>query len=723
MHAPLADAAAAQGAQLAFDRPLATRLHLDRARLVLAVGADPFSHHAGAVRHAADWAKQRAQGQAAQLVALETAPGLFGARADRRHALPPRRIEALLWRIAAELVGDMPSLPDTEAALAGPIVRALREAGPASLIVPGPTLSAESHALVHLLHQRLGAFGRTLDLIAASDAAPGAGSLDELVQAMHAGQVDTLLVLGANPAYDAPAELRFEQALDRVPLTVHHGRCRWHLPQSHAYEQWSDALAFDGSATLIQPAIAPLYDSRSAHELLAASMDDGEHSGHRLVRRQWQAHAGRDFEAFWRDSLRRGVVEGSAFAPVAAPVVRLPSPPAALRTAASDIELVFVADASVHDGSYANNAWLQELPRPFSKITWDNALQLGPATARALGVQSGDVVSAQAGAGRIEVPVWVQAGHAEGAASLALGQGRRQSGRVGNGVGVDAYALRPPAAWHTDVRLQRTASHHAFARTQREMAQHGRDLARVLPAGQAMADPSFSHPSLYPPDACIGCNACTIACQAENNIPVVGRDQVARGREMHWIRVDRYDSDEPGGSVFQPVPCMHCENAPCELVCPVGATVHDSEGLNVQVYNRCIGTRFCSNNCPYKVRRFNFLPYTDATTETLKAQRNPDVTVRQRGVMEKCSYCIQRIARARQHAEASGRSLVDGDVVTACQAVCPTRAIHFGDLADARSDVVGLQASPRHYALLGELNTRPRTTYLARVAAKKAEPT
>ena len=426
------------------------------------------------------------------------------------------------------------------------------------------------------------------------------------------------------------------------------------------------------------------------------------------------------------------MIDASTHTPLVLPPARMPAQPPA---APPSLELVFTSDPSVHDGSFANNGWLQELPRPFSKITWGNALQLGPATAGSLGVASGDIVLAQVAGAQVALPVWVQAGHAEGAASVTLGHGRRAAGRVGDGVGVDVQALRPAGAWHAPLRLQRTAGVYAFARTQHEMSQHGRDLARVRRDGAAAEDePPL--PSLYPEvprgehawamvidlDACIGCNVCTVACQAENNIPVVGAKEVARGRAMHWIRVDRYDSAEPGGSVFQPVPCMHCENAPCELVCPVGATVHDDEGLNVQVYNRCIGTRFCSNNCPYKVRRFNFLAYTDATTETLKAQRNPEVTVRQRGVMEKCTYCIQRIARARQQAQVNGRPLADGDVVTACQGACPTRAIHFGDLADAQSDVAQLQASPRRYTLLGELNTRPRTTYLVRIASAAKEP-
>jgi molybdopterin-containing oxidoreductase family iron-sulfur binding subunit len=394
---------------------------------------------------------------------------------------------------------------------------------------------------------------------------------------------------------------------------------------------------------------------------------------------------------------------------------------------------LFAPDPAVHDGRYANLGWLQELPRPFSKLTWDNALLIGPITAQQLALTTGQRVRVRLQGRELEAPVWVSERHAEGVVTLPLGYGRTRAGRVGNGVGFDAYRLMPLQPAPATVTLQALATRHAYAVTQHALDQEGRDIARTVAPGQRIADPGLRHASLYPQDrysghawamvidldACIGCNACTIACQAENNIPVVGKEQVARGREMHWIRVDIYHAPEIDNAVFQPLPCMHCEKAPCELVCPVGATVHDSEGVNVQVYNRCIGTRFCSNNCPYKVRRFNFLQFTDETTETLKGQRNPDVTVRSRGVMEKCSYCLQRISRARHHAEQTGRPLIDGDVVTACQAVCPTRAIHFGDLNAAGSEVRQLRESPRHYALLGELNTQPRTTYLARIAHKQ----
>ena len=756
-HDPLDDGSADAAAQLAFGRRLQLVHHFDRADFVLALACDPFSDGPGNVRHAMDWAAHRARavergGALPQIAAVEVVPGLFGARADARLALPPAAIEALLWRIAHHLFDDIPALGtaapnERQAALESRWAEQLRQHGAGALLIAGAPLNAASQALVLALNQRLGGFGRTVEAIAPLRAggADGAASLAALTDAMRAGDVDTLLILDTNPAHTAPADLPFAAALAGVAFTAHLGLydnetaqlCHWQLPQSHVYEQWSDALAHDGCATLVQPAIAPLYDTRSAHELLALLAADEVRNGHALLQRHWRTLRGaKDFDEFWQKSLRAGVVADSAAAPLALPRATLPALPQRHDADAGALAAIFVADASVRDGSYANNGWLQELPRPFNKLTWDNAVQIGPATAAALGLRSGDIVRASVGARSIDAPVWVMARHAEGAASLPLGYGRRAAGRVGNGVGFDAYALRGSGAAPLTIELQPTGAHHDFALSQHQMDQEGRELARSIAPG-ARIDAEGEQPSLYraprPPagahawgmvidlDACIGCNACTIACQAENNIPVVGAEEVRRGREMHWIRVDRYD--EPAGwTIFQPVPCMHCESAPCELVCPVGATVHDSEGLNVQVYNRCVGTRFCSNNCPYKVRRFNFLQYADQDTEQLALQRNPEVTVRRRGVMEKCTYCLQRLSHARIESEKSGQPIADGDVLTACQAVCPTRAIHFGDLNDANADVLRAKASPRHYAMLGELNTRPRTTYLARVVADDEEP-
>ncbi|MBV8341046.1 MAG: 4Fe-4S dicluster domain-containing protein, partial [Gammaproteobacteria bacterium] len=462
--------------------------------------------------------------------------------------------------------------------------------------------------------------------------------------------------------------------------------------------------------------------------------------GRELVRRHWRSRLPDD-DAWYR-ALRAGLIEGSAL-PAVMPAVSADFLSQSPTTPEPEgFELLFRPDPSVADGSWSNNGWLQELPKPLTQMTWDNPALLSPALAAHYGIGSGDVIELRLAERRLRVAAWIMPGQAEHSITLHLGYGRRRAGRVGNGLGFDAYALRPhESPWRAaGLEITRTGAHYPLAGTQRHFNMEGRALLRAGTVAEFRADPRFatlpdefrgSPPSLYPEfpageyawgmsidlNACIGCKACTIACQAENNIPVVGKDQVLRGREMHWIRVDVYHEGEAADPrrYAQPVPCMMCEHAPCELVCPVDATVHDSEGLNVQVYNRCIGTRFCSNNCPYKVRRFNFLQYVDDTVEPLKAQRNPEVSVRRRGVMEKCTYCIQRIESAHIAADRDGRRIRDGEVLTACQAVCPTQAISFGDSADPQSQVARAKASPRNYLLLGELNTRPRTSYLARL--------
>jgi molybdopterin-containing oxidoreductase family iron-sulfur binding subunit len=564
-----------------------------------------------------------------------------------------------------------------------------------------------------------------------------AASLAALADDIRAGRVDTLMILDANPAYDAPADMDFAALLQQVPLSAHLGlyrdetarAARWHLPLAHCYEAWSDARAHDGTATIVQPLIAPLYGGRSAHEIVALLAGAGSRDGHALVRATWTGQGTDADERAWRASLRRGIVDGSTARPVAAPAARAGARPDV--PAPAPLVAVFSPDPAVDGGAFANNAWLQELPRPLTSLTWDNAALVGPATARRAGLPDGAVARLRVDGRTVEAPVLVVAGQAEGVVTLPLGYGRRAAGGVGEGVGFDAYRLRTRAALAAPpaLVLERTGRRHDLVFRQKEVDMQGRDPVHVA----ALADLAHMkrerpvHESMYPEqvydgykwgmaidlNACIGCAACTIACQAENNIPVVGKEEVQRGRSMHWIRVDRYETG--ARTLFQPVPCMHCEHAPCEEVCPVGATMHDSEGLNVQVYNRCIGTRFCSNNCPYKVRRFNFLQYSNRKVESLKALQNPEVTVRRRGVMEKCSYCLQRITRARIEAEKAGRRIRDGEMVTACQAVCPTRAIRFGDLNDPSSDVVAAKASPLDYHLLEELNTRPRTSYTTRV--------
>jgi molybdopterin-containing oxidoreductase family iron-sulfur binding subunit len=528
--------------------------------------------------------------------------------------------------------------------------------------------------------------------------------------------------------YDAPADVDMAGALAKVANRIRLGShvdetaqaCEWRLPEAHFLEAWGDARSVGGPLSVVQPLIAPLFGGKSVIEILALLESGAEVPGYDLVRETWQATLGADFEPAWKRVLHDGLLAGSEPAPVSplpidmAPLAALAAAPLATAAPATaeSLEIVFRPSAAVYDGRFANNAWLQELPDPISKLTWDNAAVLSATTARALGVESGDLVRLTLHEREIEAAVMVVPGSADGSLTLALGYGRSAAGRIGTGVGFNAYPLRTAGAAGIDrgLTLQRTGQRHALAVTSEHWSMEGRVIV------QEATSPQWG--MTIDLNACIGCNACIVACQSENNIPVVGKDQVSRGREMQWIRVDRYFSgrpDAPESIVFQPVPCQQCENAPCEQVCPVAATMHDGEGRNVMVYNRCIGTRYCSNNCPYKVRRFNFYNFTRDMPDTLELAQNPNVTVRARGVMEKCTYCVQRANRARIDAKLAGRALADGDVRTACQQTCPAEAIQFGDIRDPGSRVAAHKASPRNYVLLAELNTRPRTTYLMRL--------
>jgi len=748
-HEAVDDAQARAGAQLAFGAPLQMRPRLDRAECIVALEADFLAGMPGHLRHAREFAAARKPSgdpaRMSRLYAVEATPSLTGANADHAWPLASSRIGAFALELAsalgvAEVPGSEPS--GIPAARLRALADDLRAHRGSSLVLAGPSQPPAVHALAHLINQALDNVGRTveyLDAVEPDEAEP----LDTLIAAMEQGRVDSLLVLDGNPVYAVPAELRFGELLARIPHSIHLGLyddetaacCTWHLPRAHALEAWSDARAFDGSASLVQPVIAPLHGGRSIHELLALMLGDEVRNGRDIVQATWRERAGADFEGWWQRSLRDGVIADSA-APVRTATAsadflahaQMPVP-------VDGLELVFRPDPTVWDGRYANSGWLQECPKPLTQLTWSNAALISPALAAERGLTNGDTIELRVGARHTQAPVWIMPGQAARSVTVPLGYGRRRAGRAGGQLGFDAGSLRSLAApWREGgLQINPTGQHVELATTQRHHAMEGRAPVRAATLAQFLADPGFAQqetpPSLYPEqpageyrwgmsvdlNSCIGCHACTVACQAENNIPVVGEEEVRQGREMHWIRVDRYyeGSPEAPRTYHQPVPCMHCEHAPCEVVCPVGATVHDAEGLNLQVYNRCVGTRFCSNNCPYKVRRFNFLQYADLASEELKAQRNPDVSVRNRGVMEKCTYCIQRIETAHIAADKVDRRIADGEVRTACQAACPTQAITFGDMADPASAVSREKASPRNYALLGELNTRPHTTYLA----------
>jgi molybdopterin-containing oxidoreductase family iron-sulfur binding subunit len=749
------------GARQAFGRALVPRYELSRADVLVTLDADLLDTMPGHLAYARAFAARRRPDRDGvtmnRLYAIEPTPTVTGSVADHGWPLSSAQVGALAWRLAQALEQPDTNQPtDADALLPAGAFEALLADLTAhrgrSLVVAGDTQPPAVHALVHRINQRLGNVGQTLEYIDPyGDAdAPAAPDLTSLAAAMRVGAVQTLVILQSNPVQTAPADVDFAAALARVPHSVHLGlfldetgrRCRWHLPAAHALEAWSDARAFDGTASIVQPVIAPLYDGRSPHELVAAVAGQLQQGGRDIVRAHWSDAAGGASladEAAWEHALRRGVIDGSRAAPVEPGEAAMPPAPPAIAVGGTALELLFRPDPTVWDGRYANNGWLQELPKPPTQLTWGNVALVSPVLAARHGLANGDVVALECDGRRVEAPVWVTPGQAPESVTVHLGYGRRHAGRVGDGLGFDAYALRTHAQpWATTgLTLAATGERIELASTQQHFSMEGRDLVRSASLATFAAQPQFAKeqggppPSFYPPkpqgryawgmsidlNSCIGCKGCTIACQAENNIPVVGPEEVKRGREMHWIRVDRYYEGSPQSPAthHQPVPCMHCEHAPCELVCPVGATVHDEEGLNVQVYNRCVGTRFCSNNCPYKVRRFNFLQYSNVTEESLKAQRNPDVTVRNRGVMEKCTYCIQRIETAHIAADREGRAIADGEVVTACQAACPTQAITFGDLQDPDSAVSRAKASPLDYALLEEKNTRPRTTYLASV--------
>ncbi|HET6587924.1 MAG TPA: TAT-variant-translocated molybdopterin oxidoreductase [Oleiagrimonas sp.] len=734
---------------------------LDRAQIILSLDGDFLTDPAAGVRYARDFAARRKPDDPAhpmsRLYIAESTPSLTGSMADHRLPLSSRDIQSLAWRLARRLgVSGATALPalDTELNVEHWLDVAaddLKKHHGQSLVVVGTTQPAWMHDLGDTLNATLGNHGRTMVHIHNVARPPdGDGTLPALAAAMHAGSVDTLLVLDSNPVYDAPTDLDFNTALDRVPHLIHLGlyrdetarRAEWHLPMAHALESWGDARAFDGTASLIQPLIAPLYDGRTASELLARLRGDETHDAHALVRRQWRDKL--PDEAHWNAALQSGVIPHTAASthhPDASPP-HMPADTADASNRDDALELLFRPDPTIGDGRWANNGWLQELPKPLTHLTWDNPALISPALAEQYRLANGDVVELHIDGRRLRLPVWIMPGQAPRSVTVHLGYGRRAAGHVGNGQGFDAYALRTSKhPWSMQgLKIEKTGEHYPLADTQHHFNMEGRNLLRVGTLDEYEYNPAFATaddkfpdptPSLYPDrpfdkyswgmsidlNACIGCGACTIACQAENNIPVVGKDQVRRGREMHWIRVDRYFEGDPANprNYPQPVPCMMCEHAPCEMVCPVDATVHDSEGLNVQVYNRCVGTRFCSNNCPYKVRRFNFLQYADKTTEALMAQRNPEVSVRRRGVMEKCTYCIQRIENAHITADREGRRIADGEVVTACQAVCGAKAISFGDQGDPDTKVSEAKASPRDYSMLKELGTRPHTTYMARV--------
>lgn len=730
------------------EAPPPLRPKLEAARLAVSLDDDWLGPGPSQAIHARAWGDRHGDVPAEErlhLFAAETTPTLTGAKADSRLAIPPSRLGSLAAAIGAEVgvAGARVTLTETELAWARQVSKALLMNRGRSLLTVGAHAPPELQTLAVEVNRKLGNIGQTCAIAAPLGFVPQAGeSFLDLARDIAARHVSALFVLGANPVYAAPGDLGFARLYASVPLRVHAGLhvdetaaiSNWHLPLPHALEDWSDARSPDGLATIIQPVVRPMYDSRSLHEIVAGFTSDQPPTAQTLVRQSWARQLADD--SAWTAALKIGVVQSPAPQSLSRPgglslQKGLPLP------RDDEIEIVFRPDPTIRDGSFANNGWLQELPKPLFKTTWDNVVALSPALARELDISSGDMLRVESGGRAVEGPAWVLPGQPPRVVTLFLGYGRTRAGRIGTDIGYDAYQLRSAAApWTATGTVRPTGTTAMLATTQEHhmLDAEGAGVVRTVnpdhPSARLESD--ADQDSFYPRwpegkpawgmvidlDRCIGCNACAVACQAENNVPVVGKDQVHKGREMAWLRVDRYYAGEPEDpeTYFQPVPCMHCEQAPCEMGCPVHATVHSPEGLNLMVYNRCIGTRTCSSYCPYKVRRFNWFDYTTDEPESLAAQRNPDVTVRGRGVMEKCSYCIQRIEAATVKADIEERAVRDGEVVTACQQACPAKAISFGNLADKASEVAGRRSSPRNYALLAELGTRPRTTYLARVA-------
>jgi len=835
------------GAIMAFGQDVNTIYDFSKADRILSLGSDFLSAMPGALRYARDYAAKRrdvaqaansrfdeAEQEMSRLYVVESTPTTTGANADHHFSVKPGESAAVAAFLALNMLGMPPdnnlrslflemaetfkrlakaerlpgnANPQLQPAGLFPrwiqsIERDLKEHLGVSIVIAGDDQDPIIHALAHAMNDALRNVGQTVfytDPIEANSI-DQSQSLRELVNDIDAGKVGTLIIIGGNPAYNTPVDLRLDfNRLEKVKLRAHLSLynnetsdiCHWHINAAHYLESWGDARSYDGTVTIVQPLIAPLYEGKTAQEMLALFGDNYDRKTYDIVRDYWRTQAqsvstasgsdrvapasspktpsaATDFESWWRKCLHDGFVPNTAL-PVK--TVSLKSDWASslhvsdfqITPPANSYDLIFRPDPTIFDGRFANNGWLQELPKPLTKLTWDNVALVSPNTAKKMGVSSPNYEKEKKGGEAFvdtiklthrdrtisnPVPVWVMPGQPDDVITIHLGYGRARAGRVGSGTGFNAYDIRySDEPWvAAGAVVSKTNEQYQLAATQVHFSMEGRDILRESSLEEYLKEKGrlreeidqqkkeLHDLSLYQDfdyknqgngyawgmsidlNSCVGCNACMIACQSENNIPIVDKEQVSRSREMHWIRVDAYfkgDENKPEGPFFQPVPCMHCENAPCEPVCPVHATAHSAEGLNDMVYNRCVGTRYCSNNCPYKVRRFNFLLYQDWETPTYQLMRNPDVSVRSRGVMEKCTYCVQRIQAAKIQSEIEGRIVRDGEIVTACQSVCPTEAIVFGNINDPNSKVSKLKALERDYSLLGELNTRPRTTYLS----------
>jgi MoCo/4Fe-4S cofactor protein with predicted Tat translocation signal len=715
-----------------------------------------------------------------RLYAIESTPSTTGLKAEHRLGLRASEIPAFAAALASAVGAAGVSAPSyswtaEQSKFLASLAKDLKANAGKSVVIPGLYQDVSVAALALAINDALGNVGKTVKATVESEGIPFAspdqiGDLKALVADLNAGKVDWLVMLNSNPVYDTPVDLDFKSALGKAKMSVHlashvdetGAEAIWHLPATHYLESWSDVRSYDGTVSIVQPLIEPLYGGHSAHDLIQAMLDEPQTSAYEAVRETHKAAIKGDFEQGWRKALHAGWIEGTAFEKppsMKAGGSMVPAP-----SSKNTFEIIFRPDPNIYDGRFSNVGWLQELPKPVTNLAWDNAALISAATLTKLGVEEGDIVELTVGPYKVKAPVLVAFGHPDNSATVHLGYGRAAAGRVGSGAGFNAYLIRTAdAPFYTTGSIKKVDGKWGLAVTKSHFQDHRskffggsgdgkeslemheaeeRGVIRSATLTEYKANPGFAnegetHPkderetTLFPNweykdnawgmaidlNSCTGCNACIVSCYAENNIAVVGKQQVRIGRNMQWLRIDTYFEGDLAAprAHFQPMACQHCENAPCEQVCPVGATVHTPEGLNMMVYNRCVGTRYCSNNCPYKVRRFNFLLFSDYETESVKLMRNPDVSVRSRGVMEKCSYCVQRISEAKIDADKENRAIRDGDIVTACQQACPASAITFGNINDKSSRVAKLHADERTYSVLADLNTRPRTQYVAAV--------
>ena len=764
------------GAQMAFGQFVETRYNLEKADIILSLDGDFLSSgFPGFLYYARTFAGRRnpdLKEKMSRFYSIESTPTNTSGKADHRLPVKAAEVESLARAIAAGLgVGGGATAKPEQQKFVAALVKDLQAHKGAAVVIPGDNQPPAVHALAHAMNQALGAAGSTVIFTDPVEAKPQiqAPALQDLAGEMNAGKVDVLVVLGGNPVYDAPVDFGFADAMNKVPLRIQYSMYKdetydhvhWHVNGTHYLEEWGDCRAFDGTCTITQPLIAPLYNAKSPYEFIFALIGSSETSGYDIVHKYWQDQMkGGDFDTAWRKAVHDGFVANTAFPGKNASAKGGGVPATNFNaTGGEEVEVIFRRDPMVYDGSRANNAWLQETPKPITQICWDNPVLISPNSANRRGLKTGDVVEIDVNGRKQKGAIWPQPGHPDDSITVFLGYGRTKGGRVADDVGFDAYKLRgSDAPWITSAKIKKVGDGYGFAHPQgfqyidySDLPKgteplKNRHIIRKATLEDFIKNPGFAHEQeeAVPPEmtlyynyqytelkwgmtidmnSCIGCKTCILACQAENNIPVVGKEQTMRGRQMQWLRVDMYfeGGTENPGMYYQPIPCQQCENAPCEVVCPVGATAHSTEGLNDMVYNRCVGTRYCSNNCPYKVRRFNFLLWQDWETPQYKMMRNPEVSIRSRGVMEKCTYCVQRIAHGRMMAEKESRPLRDGEVVTACQQACPAGAISFGDMNDKNSRVTKLKEHERNYKLLEDLNTRPRTTYLAVVTNPNPE--